>query len=120
MQTDRARYFEVSIDRYGGTSLVRREATVTSSPVATTISTASGSKATSSAIKASPKTSSPTSATPTHAGYIGAFWGDLDISAFENAVIEDESLRNETGFGKLDVGVPVIPSLAAAGHRGGA
>lgn len=78
-----------------------------SSPVATTISTASGSKTTSSAIKAPPKTSSPTSTTPTtHARYIGAFWGNLDISAFENAVIEDESLRNETGFGKLDVGVP--------------
>lgn len=92
-----------------------------SSPVATTISTASGSKTTSSAIKAPPKTSSPTSTTPTtHARYIGAFWGNLDISAFENAVIEDESLRNETGFGKLDVGVPVVQESVLGGHGGGA
>lgn len=93
--------------------LVRRETAMAPTPVSTAIS-ASGRITPSSALETSPKAAPPTSATATHARDVGALWGHLDISALQNTVVENKSLRNKTRFRKFDIGIPVyIQELAA-------
>jgi hypothetical protein len=76
-------------------------------PVSTTIS-ASRDVAASSTVVASAGASSSASTSTAHAWYVGALRGDFNVSAFQDAVVENESLRDETGFGKLNVRVPGI------------
>lgn len=47
-----------------------------------------------------------TAATTAHAGHVGSLRRHLNVAALEDAFVEDERLRDEARFRKLDIGVP--------------
>lgn len=47
----------------------------------------------------------PAAPTASHAGQVRSLRDHLDVATLEDALVQDEGLRDEVGFGELDVGV---------------
>src|SRR4051794_35203401 len=86
---------------------VRGEAS-TATPVSATVA-ASRLVATTPAVSSAESAAAAPVARPSsaaaHSRDVGALRSDLDVSALEDALVQDERLGNQVGFGKLNVGI---------------